>query len=120
MRRAARKDANHTAILEYAVAHGWLGETISAPGFPDVVFLRQGMVLPVELKTAAGKMKPTQVDLHMRWERAGVIIPVVTSGPECVAVLRGERQPRTYRDFPWEGVPEAEKRKRLALTPALR
>lgn len=117
MRRAARKDTNHDEVVEFMVAHGWAHERVSQTGFPDEIFLRPGQVRPVEIKTERGSMEAAQVELHQRWERAGVRIPVVTSGEECLAVLSGHRAPRTYRDFPWEGISDAEKRRRLALRP---
>lgn len=125
MRYAARKDENHVAVVTYVEAHGWAHERVSQKGFPDEVFLKDGWVIPVEIKSETGAMEDAQVKLHQRWERAGVRVPVVTSGVECVRALEQYcgRLPgvyRTYRDFPWEGVQEAERRKRLALTPARR
>lgn len=119
MRRAAKRDSAEGPIIEALEANGWLVERVSSADFPDIVCLRRGEVRPAEVKSEnGGRMRPGQVELHQRWEAAGHPIPVFTSIEEAVTVMAGKRQARTYRDFPWEGTPEAEKRKRLALTTA--
>lgn len=81
----------------------------------------------LEVKEPTGSMTVTQVKVHQAREAAGCTIPIVETLDEAMAIVRETvrgghpgRGFRTYRDVPWEGVPEAEKRKRLALTPARR
>lgn len=118
MRRAAKRDGNESAVIAALETDGWTVESVSCAGLPDLLITKGGGVDVLEVKQADdSSMTAAQVKVHARWEASRCRIPVVTSGAEAVAVLRGERPPRTYRDFPWEGVPEAERRKRLALKP---
>lgn len=116
MRRAAKRDAVEVAIADGLRQGGAYVELVSAPRLPDafVIFGAHGQWL--EFKGEDGRMTQAQVELHAEWERRGVFIPVVSTLEEAWTALRRHRF-RTYRDFPWEGVPEAEKRKRLALQP---
>jgi hypothetical protein len=54
-----------SAVVEFALLHGWLyyhtlDSRGSAAGFPDLVLVRAGRLLFVELKTTQGKLTPAQ------------------------------------------------------------
>lgn len=114
MRRAAKRDKNEPDCIKALRKNGWIVTKLSGPGLPDLMCHRAGATRFVEVKSPGGKMEAAQVDLHEAWERAGVFVAVADTVMEACCGLM------TYRDFPWEGVPEAEKRKRLALTAAAR
>ena len=120
MRRAARRDENEAAIVAALQSLGWHVTKVSAPGFPDLVCIRRGQVVHVEVKMPGGKMERAQVDLHEAWERAGLRIPVVSSPRQLDWV--GEPGwwlgANTYRDFPWEGHTAEQKAQRLATSSA--
>lgn len=119
MRRAARRDANEGRIVAALRAEGWVVEQVSSAGHPDLLLTRRGLVDVMEVKQYAhSPMTPAQVVVHARWERGGCRIPVVTDEVEAIEVLAGKRPPRTYRDFPWEGVTGEEKARRLRGSPA--
>jgi hypothetical protein len=50
---------NLAKLLGYKCYHTWLS-TRSAPGFPDLVLLKDGQLWFIELKSATGKLSPHQ------------------------------------------------------------
>lgn len=97
-------------------AGGAYVEKVSAPRLPDLFVILRSCGYWLEAKSKGGSMTEKQVELHEEWERKGVRIPVVSTPDEAWQALQGGPF-RTYRDFPWD-VPEAERRRRLALTTA--
>lgn len=98
MRRAAKRDSSEGAIVAALEATGWTVEKVSSPGFPDLVCVRRGVVVLLEVKSRGGEMEPKQVALHGRWERAHYLIPVVQTPEEALEAVRG-RLAWCYRDF---------------------
>lgn len=120
-RRAAKKDRNHNGLVVALKARGWTVTSVSAPGFPDAIAVRRGVIQPIEFKMPDGCMEPAQVDLHEEWERSGVRIPVICDEDD-IERLDDADWPEwlgTYRDFPWRGVSSKEKARRLATVPGL-
>lgn len=69
------------AIVEYAVLLGYLAyhthdSRRSAPGFPDLVLVRDERLLFAELKTDVGRVAPAQRDWLAALEATGVEVYV--------------------------------------------
>ncbi|NBD11815.1 VRR-NUC domain-containing protein [Corallococcus silvisoli] len=91
MRHACRRDANEKPIVQALRFAGWTVERVNATGFPDLVCVRRGQVLLLEVKAVkGGRMKPAQVDLHARLRAAGLAVAIVTTPEEALAATRGE------------------------------
>lgn len=83
-------------VVDYAALRGWLtyhtkDSRRSAPGFPDLVMVRAGVLLLAELKTETGRPTADQ----RRWLAALSAVPGVTvrlwrpsHWPDVEAVLR--------------------------------
>lgn len=94
-----RKDANHDAIAEAFRALGWqVWDTYQhaayTPGWPDLICLRRGRVLFVEVKTpgealtdAEGFLRDTVLWHHGEYH-------VVSTSEEAVAVIRMSEEMR--------------------------
>jgi hypothetical protein len=94
VRRAARVDANHSAILATLRALGAhvVDTSHVGGGFPDALVLHRGKCLPVEIKDgakppSARKLTPAQAVFHAEWERAGCPVTVLTSEADAVAFI---------------------------------
>lgn len=78
-------------IMDYAAEHGWLvhhcysSKYCSGAGFPDLVMVRDGEILLVELKSETGRTSRKQMDWlqaypHMKiwrpsmWDKIKVIL----------------------------------------------
>jgi len=90
MRWAARRDQAEGRIIRAVRLDGWTVERVSASGFPDLLCVRRGEVVLIEVKSKGGRMKPAQVKLHARLRAAGLAVAVVTTPEEARAALRGE------------------------------
>ena len=58
-------------------------------GFPDLLFVADGRVYGLELKTDRGRLTPSQAIAHARLKDAGMKVEIARSVDEAVAVLRG-------------------------------
>jgi hypothetical protein len=94
VRRRARVDANHAAVVQALRACGWLVWDTSGlgGGFPDVVVARAGVLRLVEIKD--GRLSPSRRTLtpaeaacHTAMAAAGVPVVVVASVAEAVALI---------------------------------
>ncbi len=73
-----RRDANEGEIIEALEAVGAQVWQISGRALPDLLVWRQGRPIVMEVKTAKGKQKPSQV---------GTPWPIVRSAQEAVALV---------------------------------
>ncbi|MDQ3287659.1 MAG: hypothetical protein M3Q42_05240 [Pseudomonadota bacterium] len=94
MRRGARTDDNHAAILAVFRRLGALVCDTShvGGGFPDALVSWRGRILPVEIKDgakppSARKLTAAQCMFHAEWERAGTPVHVVKTEAEALALL---------------------------------
>lgn len=93
MRRAAKVDANHAAIVDRLRAMGCLVQSLAAigGGVPDLlVCLPDGRLRLVEVKDGAKSasrraLTPAQASWHAQWSRAPVT--VVTGVFDCASIL---------------------------------
>ena len=92
MRWAAQRDAAEPAVVQALQLAGWTVEKVSATGFPDLLCVRRGQVVLLEVKSKGGRMKPAQVVLHARLRAAGLLVAVVTTPEEALAAVRGDVQ----------------------------
>jgi hypothetical protein len=56
-------------------------------GVPDLVFVWAGKTHYIEVKTAKGVLSPQQKALHQKWAEQGVIVNVVRSSEEIIAIV---------------------------------
>lgn len=94
MRRAARTDANHAAILAALRATGAYVVDCShvGSGFPDALVFFRGQCIPVEVKDgakppSARKLTAQQMVFHAEAEARGVKVRVVKDEAEALAVV---------------------------------
>lgn len=99
MRQRARVDRNHREIVEALEAMGWgvISTAQLGNGFPDLVAMKAGRVVFVEVKDGARvpserKLKPVQVEAHKLFERYGVHVHVVCSANDLQQLDRDARQ----------------------------
>lgn len=90
MRWAAQRDTAEPAVVQALTLAGWTVERLSDKGFPDLLCVRRGEVVLLEVKSKGGRMKPAQVDLHARLRAAGLAVAIVTTPEEALAAVRGE------------------------------
>ncbi|MBM7117614.1 VRR-NUC domain-containing protein [Archangium primigenium] len=90
MRWAAQRDKAEPAVVQALQLAGWTVEKVSAPGFPDLLCVRRGQVVLLEVKSERGRMQRAQVELHARVRAAGLVVAVVTTPEEALAAVRGE------------------------------
>jgi hypothetical protein len=93
-RRFTRRDANHDAIARaFRSVPGCIVEDCSAvgsrciPGFPDLLILWRGRIIPVEVKADGGVLTEGESQLHQRWSGCGVRVEVVRTAEDCWRVL---------------------------------
>ncbi|ATB41153.1 nuclease [Cystobacter fuscus] len=92
MRYAAQRDKAEPAVVRALQLTGWTVVPVSAPGFPDLLCVRRGVVVLLEVKSKGGRMQPAQVELHARLRVAGLAVAVVTTPEEALAAVRGDVQ----------------------------
>lgn len=94
MRRAAKTDANHAEIRDYFRSKGCIVVDMSSfgRGVPDLLVQIGGLTMPVEIKTAKGKLTEAQkkCPLMMR------VVRDKAGADETIATL--ERWCRTLRN----------------------
>lgn len=90
MRWAAQRDEAEPAVVRALQLAGWTVEKVSAPGFPDLLCVRRGVAVLLEVKSTGGRMKRAQVELHARLRAAGLVVAVVTTPEEALAAVRGD------------------------------
>lgn len=90
-------------VCELLELHGWLplesdkaklgkrGKKKGAfvVGFPDVLALKGGSFLLLELKVPKGKVRPEQAELHARFAALGIEVAVCRDEADVLALLRG-------------------------------
>lgn len=76
MRRAARLDANHHAIVRALVAHGVTVQPLTAvgDGCPDAACWFRGKWTLLEFKAPKGKLTPAQVKWRARFQNASTVV----------------------------------------------
>jgi hypothetical protein len=91
MRRRARVDSNHSAIVEALRASGWHVHDCSrlGGGFPDLLAAKHGRIELIEVKDGAKVpskqlLTPEESKVHQAFQRAGVPVVVVTSVDQAV------------------------------------
>ena len=91
MRRLARTDRNHAAIVGALRAIGWYVIDLSraGAGIPDLLCVRGGIVKLVEVKDGAKpasrrKLTAKQVELHGECQLAGVPVVILESVEQAV------------------------------------
>ena len=81
--QARRRDANEKAIVEALERVGAVVFKLSGPGVPDILVGHHGKWLPMELKSATGKLTPLQ-----SWGSYGEnAYPIVRSVAEALALV---------------------------------
>ena len=90
MRLAAQRDKAEPAVVLALQLAGWTVVKVSGPGLPDLLCVRRGQVVLLEVKSKGGRMKPAQVQLHALLRAAGLVVAVVTTPEEALAAVRGE------------------------------
>lgn len=91
------------AVIEYADLTGWLSyhthdSRHSAPGFPDLVLVRDNRLIFAELKTDTGRLSPAQRDWIEALSAAGAEVHV-------------------WRPSQWSEIIETLKRRQLSDAP---
>lgn len=91
MRRRARVDTNHAAVVQALRAAGWCVQDTSrlGGGFPDLVIAKGGRVELVEVKDGAKSpsarlLSEAEVKVFNELLRAGVTVRVVESVEQAV------------------------------------
>lgn len=75
-----RRDANEREIIDVLESVGCQVWQISGRAVPDLLVYRDGQFFPMEVKTAKGKQKPSQV---------GTPWPIVRDSEQAVRVVNG-------------------------------
>ena len=88
-RYAALRDKNEPEIISACVWSGWTVIQVSAPGFPDLLLVRRGVVRFFEVKSGKGVLTPAQKKLHLKLLASGVRVDVVRNKEEALAALKG-------------------------------
>ena len=114
MRRAARTDTNHAALVADLRALGWsvLDTAGAGDGFPDIVVgiggrlpmfapaqnargvVCDGEVYLVEIKSPGGKLRPAQQELAWTWRGNYIVAETANQVIEGVAAIRAARKGR--------------------------
>lgn len=114
MRRAAKTDANHAAMVDDLRALGWsvLDTAGAGDGFPDLVVgiggrlpafapaqdargvVCDGEVYMVEVKAPKGKLRPAQQELAWTWRGNYIVAESVEDVIQAVRELRAARKGR--------------------------
>jgi hypothetical protein len=87
VRRAAQRDAVEAAVIQALRSVGWDFLRISDTGIMDGLAVRAGCIIPMEVKSPGGVLEPAQRVTFERLERAGVLVPIVTSGIEAQQIV---------------------------------
>jgi hypothetical protein len=96
MRRAAKVDSNHDAVVRVLLAYGCSVQSLAPVGFgcPDLLVGWRGKNWLFEVKPLTGKREPRpkalnqdQVLWHARWAGS---VHVVTCGHEAVKIMDGD------------------------------
>jgi hypothetical protein len=87
MRWAAKRDANEDPIVTALELKGWTVFKLSSPGIPDLLCIRRGRVVLLEVKTPKGELEPAQVKTFQRMKAAGYHVAVVRTPSEAVEAV---------------------------------
>ncbi len=87
MRRAAKVDANQSAIVDALRAAGCSVQSLAAvgKGCPDLLVARGKVNILLEVKDATGKLTPDQKTWHEGWRGRAHVVRTVD---EALSVLR--------------------------------
>jgi Holliday junction resolvase len=90
---AKRTDSNHCQILEALTAAGWYCLDTSRAGFgaPDCLAVREGRLVPIEIKDGKKSVSRRQLTraeklVHAAFAAAGVPIVIVSSVEDALAL----------------------------------
>jgi hypothetical protein len=87
MRWAAARDANEAPIVQALELKGWSVFKLSSPGMPDLLCIRRGRMVLLEVKTPKGELKPAQVKTFQRMKAAGYGVAIVRTPSEAVEAV---------------------------------
>lgn len=87
MRRAAKRDDNEALIVTALQSAGWTVIRVSSPGFPDLACAKDGLFVPLEVKSDDGDLTPAQEKTFTELANAGVQVPVVRGPSSALQVL---------------------------------
>lgn len=87
MRRAAKRDDNEALIVQAIQSAGWTVIRVSSPGFPDLACAKDGLFVPLEVKSDDGDLTPAQEKTFTELANAGVQVPVVRGPSSALQVL---------------------------------
>lgn len=87
MRRAAKRDDNEPLIVQAIQSAGWTVIRVSSPGFPDLACAKDGLFVPLEVKSDDGDLTPAQEKTFTELANAGVQVPVVRGPSSALQVL---------------------------------
>lgn len=82
--RAAKRDSNEGGIAGALEAAGWLVVRLSGAGLPDLLCIRRGCVVLLEVKTETGRLTEAQDKLFARMGWFGYEVPVVRTPEEAL------------------------------------
>jgi hypothetical protein len=82
----AKRDANEPIIVEALEAAGWLVIRLSAPGMPDLLCVRRGVLVLMEVKMPKGSVTPKQAETFLEMLSWGYRVPIIRSVKEAVEV----------------------------------
>ncbi|NTX08292.1 hypothetical protein [Myxococcus sp. CA040A] len=117
-RFALNRDANEPGIVDALRANGWLVIQLNGAGVPDLLCVRKGRIVFLEVKAAkGGRMKPAQVELHAQLSAAELTVAIVTTPEEALAAVDGQVV-RTALDVRAEKRPKSPADVRALATPA--
>ena len=88
-RYAAKTDANQQEIIDGLRAVGCSVECLSAvgSGCPDIAAGYKGFTYFMEIKTAAGKLTPDQIEWHASWRGQVAIVRSVEEALQVIGVM---------------------------------
>jgi hypothetical protein len=89
MRWAYNRDKAEKPVVATLEAAGWLVYRMNGAGLPDLLCVRSGRVVLLEVKSKGGRMKPAQVELHARLRASGLEVAIVTTPEEALAAVGG-------------------------------
>lgn len=89
MRRAARLDSNHHAIVDVLVAHGVTVQPLTAvgDGCPDAACWFRGRWTLLEFKAPKGKLTPAQIKWRARFQNASTVVRTEAEALSAVGIV---------------------------------
>lgn len=75
----------------------WKWESPGRRGVPDLIALRDGIVIFIEVKTPEGRLSPGQTKMIRDMLRAGALVYLVRSTDDAIASARNAEQEKGVR-----------------------